>query len=80
MAEDGATFKLSTVEKIVKQQFQDNGKTRMNTDAVKLTTELLRMFVMEMAARASDQARSEGAGVVEVEHLEKILPQLLLDF
>ena len=42
--------------------------------------ELMTVFVREAATRAAVQAHNEKAGVVEVEHVEKVLPQLLLDF
>nr|XP_009931051.1 PREDICTED: centromere protein X [Opisthocomus hoazin] len=34
----------------------------------------------EAAARAARQAQAEGLQKVDVEHVEKVLPQLLLDF
>lgn len=58
--------------------FKDE-KTKVNNDALSLTTELLRLFVSEAAARAGKQAERETALNVTVEHLEKILPQLILD-
>ena len=36
--------------------------------------------VLQIAHRAGEQARLEGASSVSPEHLEKVLPQLLLDF
>nr|XP_033777151.1 centromere protein X-like [Geotrypetes seraphini] len=43
-------------------------------------TEMLKVFVQEAAARAARQAQSEDVPTVDLEHLEKVLPQLLLDF
>ena len=45
-----------------------------------MTTEMMRIFVMEAAHRAAGQAKFKGSPVVELEQLEKVLPQLLLDF
>ncbi|XP_071965632.1 centromere protein X-like [Antedon mediterranea] len=77
--EQGATFKLSTIDKILRMHFTD-GKTKLSNDAVKLCVEFLRIFAKEGAGRSAEQASSEGAAVVDVQHMEKILPQLLLDF
>ncbi|XP_021493156.1 centromere protein X isoform X4 [Meriones unguiculatus] len=49
-------------------------------DALQLMAEFLRIFVVEAAARGVSQAQAEGLGVVDVDQLEKVLPQLLLDF
>ncbi|XP_033117660.1 centromere protein X-like isoform X2 [Anneissia japonica] len=80
MAEDQrATFKVATIDKILRMHFTD-GKTKLNNDAAKLTVEFLRVFAHEGAARAAEQSGSEGSTVVDLHHMEKILPQLLLDF
>lgn len=42
--------------------------------------EFLRIFVLEAAVRGVWQAQAEDLDVVEVDQLEKVLPQLLLDF
>ncbi|KAL9957121.1 hypothetical protein ACROYT_G038723 [Oculina patagonica] len=77
---DDPTFKLETVNKLLQQFFRDKQKTKCNGDALKLMAELLRIFVAEGAARAEQQAKIESSPTVETDHLEKILPQLLLDF
>ncbi|CAI8609815.1 unnamed protein product [Vicia faba] len=51
-----------------------------NASALKLTCELLRIFVTEAVQRAVAIAETEGDGQIEATHLESILPQLLLDF
>ncbi|XP_070580819.1 centromere protein X-like [Ptychodera flava] len=81
MADDdvGATFKPETIQKIILKQVKDE-KTRINSDALKLVVEYLRIFSLEAANRAELQAKASSSDVVDVEHLEKILPQLLLDF
>jgi len=73
-------------------------RTTASKDAIKLTSELLRLFVLgkclggapkaevlnqraEAIQRATTLAKSEGSTEsVDVVHLERILPQLLLDF
>uniref|UniRef100_A0A4W6G1D6 Centromere protein X n=1 Tax=Lates calcarifer TaxID=8187 RepID=A0A4W6G1D6_LATCA len=49
-------------------------------DAALLMAEMLKIFVEEAAVRSQKQAESEDCDEVEIEHFEKILPQLLLDF
>ncbi|XP_012590200.1 PREDICTED: centromere protein X, partial [Condylura cristata] len=49
-------------------------------DALQLTAELLRIFVVEAAIRSVRQAQAEDLAQVDMDHLEKVLPQLLLDF
>ncbi|XP_075519563.1 protein MHF2 homolog [Primulina tabacum] len=51
-----------------------------NPHALKLSCELLRIFVTEAIQRASAIAEIEGSPKIEATHLERILPQLLLDF
>ena len=43
-------------------------------------TEYMRIFVLEAITRAAEQAKKEDCHEVTLEHLEKILPQFLLDF
>ncbi|KAJ8645810.1 hypothetical protein MRB53_007558 [Persea americana] len=54
--------------------------TTAKSNALKLSCELLRIFVTEAVQRAAIIAEAEGAGKIEGTHLERILPQLLLDF
>ncbi|XP_028395178.1 centromere protein X-like [Dendronephthya gigantea] len=72
-------FKTETASKLLQEHFTDE-KTKLSNDSAKLMAEFLRVFVAEGAARAGHQAKTESAITVEIEHLEKILPQLLLDF
>ncbi|KAI7744608.1 hypothetical protein M8C21_005713, partial [Ambrosia artemisiifolia] len=51
-----------------------------NPNAVRLSSELLRLFVTEAVQRAATIAEAEGGTKIEATHLERILPQLLLDF
>nr|XP_011464179.1 PREDICTED: centromere protein X isoform X2 [Fragaria vesca subsp. vesca] len=51
-----------------------------NANALKLSCELLRNFVTEAVQRAAAIAEAEGTDKIEATHLERILPQLLLDF
>ncbi|VFQ80634.1 unnamed protein product [Cuscuta campestris] len=57
-----------------------NRPTYANAAALKLSCELLRVFVAEAVHRAAAIAEAEGTTRIEATHLERILPQLLLDF
>ncbi|XP_077228862.1 centromere protein X [Tasmannia lanceolata] len=57
-----------------------NRPTTANSNALKLSCELLRLFVTEAVHRAAIIAEAEGISKIEATHLERILPQLLLDF
>ncbi|KAK4427031.1 protein MHF2 [Sesamum alatum] len=54
--------------------------TSINANPLKLSCELLRVFVTEAIQRAATIAEAEGSLKIEATHLERILPQLLLDF
>eukprot|EP00249_Psilotum_nudum_P014719 c24965_g1_i2 orf=17-358(-) len=54
--------------------------TTANGNSLKLSCELLRVFVTEAVQRAAFVAEAEGATQIEATHIERILPQLLLDF
>ncbi|XP_004709278.1 centromere protein X [Echinops telfairi] len=53
---------------------------QVGTDALQLMAEMLRIFVVEAAVRGVRQAQAEDLPCVDVDQLEKVLPQLLLDF
>ncbi|KAG8178415.1 hypothetical protein JTE90_000930 [Oedothorax gibbosus] len=78
-------LKVKCVEKLLKSKFK-NSNTKISNDAVKLTSEVLKVFITECAARSAIQAKSEASEEIPLppevdnQHLEKILPQLLLDF
>lgn len=79
MEEREGGFRKETVERLLRLHFRD-GRTRVNGDALLLMAELLKVFVREAAARAARQAQAEDLEKVDIEHVEKVLPQLLLDF
>ena len=54
--------------------------TRVSEKAQHLTRVLTRAFVMEAWHRAAAEAAASHADTVDAEHLERIMPQLLLDF
>ncbi|XP_076334478.1 centromere protein X-like isoform X2 [Tachypleus tridentatus] len=50
------TFKPKTIQEILKLHFKKKEKTRISGDALRLTTEVIRVFVKEASARAALQA------------------------
>ncbi|KAM4031644.1 centromere protein X [Anomaloglossus baeobatrachus] len=74
-----ADFRKSVVTKLLQMHLEEE-KTRFSGDSIQLMRELLRVFVHEAASRAARQALAEDLPVVDIEHVEKILPRLLLDF
>lgn len=67
------------VSKLLHLHFEDE-KTKVSGDALLLLAELLKVFVVEATVRSIRQAQAEDLPTVDVEQLEKVLPQLLLDF
>ncbi|XP_078231156.1 centromere protein X isoform X15 [Callithrix jacchus] len=67
------------VSRLLHAHFKDD-KTKVSGDSLQLMAELLKIFVVEAAVRAVRQAQAEDAILVDVDQLEKVLPQLLLDF
>lgn len=55
-------------------------KFPVKDEAVVASAEVLRMFAEELTARAAETALNDGDDTVDGGHLERILPQLLLDF
>lgn len=49
-------------------------------DAAAAAAALVDLFVLELAGRAAKAAAAESDAVVDEAHLERVLPQLLLDF
>lgn len=55
-------------------------KLAANSPSLTLSSVLVRAFVEEARHRATAVALEDGADTVTDEHLEKVLPSLLLDF
>ncbi|KAI9769016.1 MAG: hypothetical protein M1835_006772 [Candelina submexicana] len=79
------TLPPKLLTKLLHEHFTDE-RTRINRDANKVVAKYMETFVKEALARAAlereESARGGGAtdGFLEVEDLEKLAPQLLLDF
>ncbi|XP_042822298.1 centromere protein X isoform X2 [Panthera tigris] len=71
-------FRKELVGKLLQLHFKDD-KTKVSGDALRLVAELLKIFAVA-AIRSVRQAQAEDLALVDVDQLEKVLPQLLLDF
>ena len=67
------------LKEILASGFSHNAKGMM-PQAITLSSYLLRAFIEEARCRAAAEAEESGDEEITEEHLEKILPQLLLDF
>ncbi|KAJ1984728.1 hypothetical protein H4R34_000490 [Dimargaris verticillata] len=79
--EPRSAFKPETILAILREHWHENEKIK--PEAVQLAAELVRLLTIEAIHRAAEEARSRGSlsgRALDLEHLEKILPQLLLDF
>lgn len=74
------SIKSELVTKLLKHFLSEEKSTRLSNDMVKLFTELLTVFIQQAFTRTIQQASSEGTIQVDIQHFEKILMQLLLDF
>lgn len=73
-------LKTELISKLLKHFLPDDKASRLSSDMIKLFTELIFLFVHQALTRTIQQASVEGTVQVDVQHLEKILLQLLLDF
>uniref|UniRef100_A0A674DTZ5 Centromere protein X n=1 Tax=Salmo trutta TaxID=8032 RepID=A0A674DTZ5_SALTR len=73
------TFKKETVSKLLSSFFKEE-KTKVGADAVLLMAEMLHVFVQEAAQRTIKQAEAEDCDRIDIEHFEKILPQLVCKY
>jgi len=78
-------FELGCLETLLQAHWQTS--TKINTPALKLTNELMRLFVLEAIQRATIEAQKgaekleeQDAVKLEPHHILAILPGLLLDF
>ncbi|XP_049877141.1 centromere protein X-like [Pectinophora gossypiella] len=74
-----SNFKQEVIKELLNGSFQDN-KSKLGNDALSLVVEVAKCLVTETCLRASSQALRESSDKVDIEHVEKCLPQLMLDF
>jgi histone H3/H4 len=73
-------IKTELATKLLKHFLPEEKSARLSSDMIKLFTELIFVFIHQAFTRTIQQASSEGTVQIDIQHLEKILMQLLLDF
>ena len=72
-------FDQKAIIELVKSHFTDP-KTKLSPEAAHLIPKIVELFVKEAVHRSLKEAQSEQTELVDLRHLEKILPTLLMDF
>jgi histone H3/H4 len=87
MDSDTVTFRSAAVKQLVEsslKKLESEGCSKLSTEANEMMTELLRVFATEIFQRARQEAdnfrEEEGEIVVGVDHIQTILPGILMDF
>jgi hypothetical protein len=73
-------IKSELITKLLKHFLPEDKSSRLSNDMVRTFTELIFQFIHQAFTRSIQQNSSEGTIQVDIQHLEKILMQLLLDF
>ncbi|XP_030761069.1 centromere protein X-like [Sitophilus oryzae] len=73
------TFQRDLIKALLKSKFS-NPKTKISEDVIDIITELAKVMALEAAGRSAHIALMEKKKIVALEHVELILPQLMLDF
>ncbi|XP_072395625.1 centromere protein X-like isoform X2 [Diabrotica undecimpunctata] len=73
------SFRHDIIKEALKTKFQ-NPKNKITDDAIELISEIAKVLTIEATVRAVKQAKLEYRTKVTLEHVEAILPQLMLDF
>jgi hypothetical protein len=77
---NGDYLKPELIGKLLKHFLSDEKSSRLSGDMIKLFTELIFLFMHQALTRTIQQASNEGTLQIDINHVEKILAQLLLDF
>ncbi|XP_047738582.1 centromere protein X [Hyalella azteca] len=75
---DGFSFPTKLISAAIQRSLDGHG-VKINATSTKLLAEVCRVVTIEAAARSAREALQEGERQVQLQHLEKILAQLLLD-
>ena len=52
----------------------------MTKDSKEAIVDLINNMAIELLGQAHEQSKLEGSNIVSVDHVEKILPRVLMDF
>ncbi|RZB39499.1 CENP-X domain containing protein [Asbolus verrucosus] len=72
-------FQTDIVKEALRRHLS-NPKNKINDDAAELVAELMKILVVESSIRAAKQASLQNKSTVTLDHIESVLPQLMLDF
>ena len=80
--ESTPTFPSKFAVRLMQRGFKSSSviKVLAKDQSVDVYAELLRVLAYEACTRAATQAQKEGSLTCDLEHVEKILPQLIMDF
>ena len=75
-------LKLNSSTKLLKHFLPEDKSTRLSSDMIKLFTELIfvNLFIKHLHSNNSTGVIKKEQIQIDIQHLEKILMQLLLDF
>ena len=79
-AEAEAARAVGEVPDVDADASKKNARFAMKDEAAMAAAEIVRQFVSEITGRAAEAAIIDGDAVLDGTHLERVLPQLLLDF
>lgn len=71
------TYLQEVIKQVMIETFEDN-KTKLSSDTVQLVSEIARSLCNEACLRAATRAIQDGSDKIDIDHLEKILPQLVI--
>ncbi|CAH0551171.1 unnamed protein product [Brassicogethes aeneus] len=72
------TFTNDIIKEALKSQFS-NPKNKITEETVELICDISKALVTEAALRSAKQASMENKNLVNLEHVESILSQLMMD-
>ena len=75
-------FSVEFIVQLIQEHLSTHSSIKLmeKDKATPVLAELIKIFIAETASRAAKQALNEDAALCEIDHVSKILPQLLLDF
>lgn len=78
-SETVTSFRNDQIKEVLKHKFT-NPKNKITDESLQLLGELLKALVIETALRSGKMAIRDGVSVVNLNHVESILMQIMLDF
>ncbi|EME30828.1 hypothetical protein Gasu2_25350 [Galdieria sulphuraria] len=70
-------FRQEIISSLLQRRFQY--QTKLRDDGLKAVTEYLRIITKEAIERAVEEAHKDSCDAVQLRHIEKVVPEWLLD-